>query len=81
MNFAKFLRTPFFTEHLRWLLLILSCLNMNKAAAMDQVSTKFPKETADVLAYSLPRINLSVKLFAFPEECKIATLKLLFKKS
>ena len=21
MNFAKFLRTPFFTEHLRWLLL------------------------------------------------------------
>ena len=54
---------------------------MNKAAAMDQVSTKFPKETADVLAYSLPRINLSVKLFAFPEECKIATLELLFKKS
>ena len=54
---------------------------MNKAAAMDQVSTKFPKETADVLAYSLSRmINLSVKLFAFPE-CKIATLKLLFKKS
>ena len=23
VNFAKFLRTPFFTEHLRWLLLIL----------------------------------------------------------
>ena len=24
MNFAKFIRTPFFTEHLRWLLLYLS---------------------------------------------------------
>ena len=23
MNFAKFLRTPFLTEHLRWLLLIV----------------------------------------------------------
>ena len=27
MNFAKFLRTPFFTEHLRWLLLRLTVMN------------------------------------------------------
>ena len=26
VNFAKFLRTPFFTEHLRWLLLFFVCL-------------------------------------------------------
>ena len=30
MNFAKFLRTPFFTEHLRWLLLFLFAKNHQK---------------------------------------------------
>ena len=34
-----------------------------------------------MLAYPLAKIlNLSVKLFVFPEECKIAKLKPLFKK-
>ena len=28
-NFAKFLRTPFLTEHLRWLLLMFSKINSN----------------------------------------------------
>ena len=34
VNFAKFLRTPFLTEHLRWLLLIISnyCLDLNANA-------------------------------------------------
>ena len=30
VKFAKFLRTPFFTEHLRWLLLKITQLNVNK---------------------------------------------------
>ena len=39
------------------------------------------KEAADLLAYSMCRIeNLLVKLSVFPEECLIAKLKPLFKK-
>ena len=30
-NFAKFPRTPFFTEHLRWLLLNLACILSNSS--------------------------------------------------
>ena len=60
---------------------ILSCLNINKAAGMDQIPAKFLKEAADVVAYPLSRfINLFVKLSIFLEECKIARLKPLFKK-
>ena len=36
VNFAKFLRTPFFTEHLRWLLL-------NCAKALRKRTSKFHK--------------------------------------
>ena len=47
----------------------LSCVNTNKAAGMDQISAKFPKEAADMLAYPLSRIiDLSVKLSVFPKE-------------
>ena len=35
VNFAKFLRTPFFTEHLRWLLLpILKCICYTKETCL-----------------------------------------------
>ena len=48
---------------------------------MDQITEKFLKEAADVLSYLRSKIiNLSIKLSVFPEECKIAKLKLLFKK-
>ena len=48
---------------------------------MDQITAKFLKEAADVLSYLRSKIiNLSIKLSVFPEECKIAKLKLLFKK-
>ena len=60
---------------------ILSCLSLNKAAGIDQISAKFLKEAADVLAYLLSEIiNLLVKLSAFPKKCKVAKLNLLFKK-
>ena len=42
---------------------ILSCLNVNKDAGIDQIPAKFLKESAHVLAYPLSKIiNLSVKL-------------------
>ena len=42
---------------------ILSCLNVNKDARIDQIPAKFLKEAAHVLAYPLSKIiNLSVKL-------------------
>ena len=57
---------------------ILSCLNTNKA--VDHFPAKCPRKDADVLAYPFSKIiNLSEKKL-FPEQCKIAKLKLLFKK-
>ena len=49
---------------------------------MNQIAAKDLKEAADIWTYPLSRIiNLLVKLSVFPEECKIATLKTLFKKA
>ena len=48
---------------------------------MDQVPAKFLRDGAEVLALPLKNIvNLSIKLPTFPEECKIAKLKPVFKK-
>ena len=48
---------------------------------MDQVSAKFLRDVAKVLALPLRNIiNISIKLSTFPEECKIAKLKPIFKK-
>ena len=35
---------------------LLSCLNMNRAAGMDQITLKFLNEIAYMLAYPLSRI-------------------------
>ena len=48
---------------------------------MDQILAKFLQDGAEVLALPLRNIiNLSIKLSTFPEECKIAKLKPIFKK-
>ena len=48
---------------------------------MDQIPAKFLRDCAEVLAFPLRnKINLSIKLSTFPEECKIAKLKPIFKK-
>ena len=48
---------------------------------MDQIQAKFLRDGAEVLALPLSDIiNLSLKLPTFPEECKIAKLKLIFKR-
>ena len=60
---------------------ILKNLDVAKASGIDQISTRFLKDGAPVIAIHLPNIiNLSIKLDKFPSQCKIAKIKPLFKK-
>ena len=57
-------------------------LNQSKAAGIDNLSRKFLKDGADILAIPISRLrNLSIKLNSFPRSCKIAMAKTLFKKA
>ena len=48
---------------------------------MDRISSEFLKDGTDVLALPLCNlVNLSIKQSLFPDQCKIAKLKPLFKK-
>ena len=59
----------------------LCCLDVSKAPGMDEISPRFLKDGAEVLAKPIcDIINLSVKLSTFPDKCKIAKLTPLFKK-
>ena len=42
VNFAKFLRTPFLTEHLRWLLLNEEILNKDTKYDVENICHEFP---------------------------------------
>ena len=56
-------------------------MDENKAAGLDNLSGKFLKDGATVLAKPISQIcNLSIKHPIFPSDCKIANLKPLFKK-
>ena len=56
-------------------------LNPAKAAGIKNVPGKFLKDGTDVLTRPLSQLcNLSIKLNLFPGGCKIAKVKLLFKK-
>ena len=60
---------------------ILACLDSSKAPGLDEISSKFLKDGAEVLALPLCNlVNLSIKQSLFPDQCKIAKLKPLFKK-
>ena len=60
---------------------ILKGLNPSKAAGIDNLSGKFLKDGAHVLARPISQLcNLSIKLNFFPRSCKSAKVKLLFKK-
>ena len=60
---------------------ILKDLNPSKAAGIDNVSGKFLKDGADILARPISQLcNFSIKLGSFPRSCKIAKIKLLFQK-
>ena len=56
-------------------------LSLNTTKAAGKFPAKFVRDSADVLALSLGNItNLSIKLLAFPEECKIAKSKPIYSK-
>ena len=60
---------------------LLKDLDENKAAGLDNLSGKFLKDWATVLAKLISQIcNLSIKCSIFPFDCKIEKLKPPFKK-
>ena len=60
---------------------ILKGLNPSKAAGIDNLSGRFLKDGADILARLISQLfNLSIKLSSFPRSCKIAKVKPRFKK-
>ena len=57
-------------------------LTPSKAAGIDNLSGKFLKGNADVLARPISKLcNLSIKLNLFPGSCKVAKVKPFFKKA
>ena len=60
---------------------LLKCMDINKAAGIDNLSGRFLKDGAQILASPIAQLcNLSISLASFPNDCKIAKLKPLFKK-
>ena len=56
-------------------------VNPSKSAGIDNLAGKFLKEGAPVLASPVTDLcNLSISLSSFPDDCKIAKLKPLYKK-
>ena len=59
----------------------LQSINSTKAAGLDGVAGKFLKDGSSILVTPITEIcNLSIKLSTFPDKCKPAKLKPLFKK-
>ena len=60
---------------------ILKNVEVTKAEGIDQISGKFLKDGAQILAKSISELcNYSMTLGSFPDACKIAKVKPLFKK-
>ena len=60
---------------------ILRGINICKAAGIDDLLSRFLKDGSQVLSKPISELcNLSIKLGSFPDSCKIAKLKPLFKK-
>ena len=56
-------------------------MKINKVSGIDNLSGKFLKDGAKILAIPIAQIcNLSIKLATFPNECKLAKVKPLYKK-
>ena len=63
------------------ILKLLKQLNPAKSAGIDNLTGRFLKEGALVLASPITDlVNLSISLSLFPDDCKIAKLKPLYKK-
>ena len=60
---------------------ILRSASVHKTADIDDPSGRFLKDGSRVLSKPISELcNLSIKLGSFPDSCKIAKLKPLFKK-
>ena len=60
---------------------LLEEVNPSKSAGIDNVAGRFLKEGAPALALPITDLcNLSISLSSFPDDCKIAKLKPLYKK-
>ena len=60
---------------------LLEKLNPNKSVGIDNLGGRFLRDGAKVLAKSITELfNLSIEKSTFPDECKIAKLKPLYKK-
>ena len=60
---------------------ILRISNARKAAGIDDLSGRLLKDGSQFLSKPISELcNLSIKLGSFPDSCKIAKLKPLFKK-
>ena len=60
---------------------LLQEINLAKSAGIDNMAGKFLKEGASALASPITDLcNLSILLSSFPDDCKIAKLKPLYKK-
>ena len=63
------------------ILMILQSLQTDKAAGIDNISSRFLKDGSKILAEPICQLcNLSISLSLFPTDCKIAKIKPLFKK-
>ena len=59
----------------------LACLDSSKVPGLDEIFSKFLKDGGEILALPLCNlVNLSIKQSLFPDQCKIAKLKGLFRK-
>ena len=55
---------------------LLTNVDVNKAAGMDNMSERFLKDGADILAIPITQVcNLSIKLSHVPNNCKLTKLK------
>ena len=60
---------------------LLEEINPNKAVGIDNLSGRFLKDGGSILASPMTALcNLSINLSKFPDKCKIAKLKALYKK-
>ena len=63
------------------ILKILKEFKTNKATGVDNLAGRFLKDGSNILCTVIANIcNLSIKLASFPDKCKVAKIKLLYKK-
>ena len=60
---------------------ILKQFKINKATGVDNLAGSFLKDGLNTLCLPIAKIcNLSIKLISFPDKCKVAKIKPLYKK-